>query len=100
MMQASAAGIAAVQQGMAARPDSTATLATITVPTLVICGEEDTFYLEGATVLLQKSLKKLGSDALVEIFPGKDHGTLMDRKMRLRISREMANRFRASKLES
>lgn len=34
--------IAAVQQGMAARPDSTPTLATITVPTLVLVGEEDT----------------------------------------------------------
>ncbi|MGZ4814022.1 MAG: alpha/beta fold hydrolase [Terriglobales bacterium] len=41
MMKASPAGIAAVQQGMAARPDSNATLATIDVPTLVICGDED-----------------------------------------------------------
>jgi pimeloyl-ACP methyl ester carboxylesterase len=41
MLQASAAGIAAVQQGMAERPDSTPTLATIDVPTLVIVGEED-----------------------------------------------------------
>jgi S-formylglutathione hydrolase FrmB len=66
----------------------------------VYMGAEDTFYLEGATILLQRSLKKLGSDAVVEVFPGKDHGTLMDRKMRDRIAREMANRFRASKLES
>ena len=42
MMQASAAGIAAVQRGMAARPDSNATLATINVPTLVLVGDEDT----------------------------------------------------------
>jgi 3-oxoadipate enol-lactonase len=42
MLQASAVGIAAVQQGMAARPDSTPTLATINVPTLVLVGEEDT----------------------------------------------------------
>lgn len=41
MMQASAAGIAAVQRGMAERPDSTPTLSTINVPTLVIVGEED-----------------------------------------------------------
>ena len=41
MMQASAAGIAAVQRGMAARPDSNATLASITVPTLVVAGDED-----------------------------------------------------------
>jgi pimeloyl-ACP methyl ester carboxylesterase len=42
MMQASAAGIAAVQQGMAERPDSMPTLSTIDVPTLVVVGEDDT----------------------------------------------------------
>jgi pimeloyl-ACP methyl ester carboxylesterase len=36
-------GLAAVQRGMAARPDSTATLATISVPTLFVAGEEDGF---------------------------------------------------------
>jgi pimeloyl-ACP methyl ester carboxylesterase len=41
MMKATPAGIAAVQRGMAARPDSTATLASISVPTLVIQGVED-----------------------------------------------------------
>jgi 3-oxoadipate enol-lactonase len=41
MMEAPAAGIAAVQRGMAERPDSTPTLATITVPTLVLFGDED-----------------------------------------------------------
>jgi pimeloyl-ACP methyl ester carboxylesterase len=41
MLQASSAGIAAVQRGMADRPDSTSTLATINIPTLVIAGEED-----------------------------------------------------------
>jgi hypothetical protein len=60
----------------------------------VYMGAEDTFYLEGATILLQKSLKDLGSDAVVEIFPGRDHGTLMDQKMRDRITREMADRYR------
>jgi len=35
------AGVAAAQRGMAIRPDSLATLATITVPTLVVVGEED-----------------------------------------------------------
>jgi 3-oxoadipate enol-lactonase len=35
------AGIAAVQQGMAARPDSVPTLKTIDVPALVIVGDED-----------------------------------------------------------
>jgi 3-oxoadipate enol-lactonase len=34
-------GIAAVQRGMAVRPDSVPTLSTINVPTLIIVGEED-----------------------------------------------------------
>ncbi len=41
LMESSSAGIAAVQRGMAQRPDSTPTLSTITVPTLVVFGEED-----------------------------------------------------------
>jgi 3-oxoadipate enol-lactonase len=41
MLQMSVAGIAAVQRGMAARPDSTATLASIKVPTLIVVGAED-----------------------------------------------------------
>jgi S-formylglutathione hydrolase FrmB len=60
----------------------------------VYMGGEDTFYLEGATKLLQESLARLGSDAKVEIVPGKDHGTLMDRPMRERIAREMAEQAR------
>lgn len=41
MRQASAAGISALQRGMAERIDSTATLAEIDVPTLVLGGEDD-----------------------------------------------------------
>src|ERR1035437_9256600 len=41
LMESSAAGIAAVQRGMADRPDSTPTLSTIDVPTLVLFGDED-----------------------------------------------------------
>ena len=60
----------------------------------VYMGGEDTFYLDGATRLLQTSLKKLGSDAKVEIFEGRDHGTLMDGALRKRIANEMAEQFR------
>jgi pimeloyl-ACP methyl ester carboxylesterase len=41
MRHASAVGMAAMQLGMAERADSTATLAEITVPTLVLGGEDD-----------------------------------------------------------
>ena len=42
MRKSTPAGISAAQRGMAERPDSAATLATIDVPTLVLVGEEDT----------------------------------------------------------
>lgn len=60
----------------------------------VYMGSDDTFYLEGATRLLQQSLQKLGSDAVVEIFPGRDHGNLVDTALRQRIAREMAQAYR------
>ena len=41
LLESSAAGIAAVQRGMAERPDSTPTLSTINVPALVVFGDED-----------------------------------------------------------
>ena len=41
MLEMSVAGIAAVQRGMAARPDSIADLKTINVPALVMVGAED-----------------------------------------------------------
>jgi S-formylglutathione hydrolase FrmB len=56
----------------------------------VYMGDDDTFYLEGATRLLGDSLKKLGSDAVVEIFPGRHHGNLIDADLRRRMNREMA----------
>src|SRR5207248_4891082 len=48
----------------------------------VYCGEEDTFYLDGPARLLKESLAKLGSDAVVELFPKKHHGNLVDGTMR------------------
>jgi len=60
----------------------------------VYMGEQDTFYLEGATALLQEALKKRESDAVIELFPGRDHGTLLDRKLRERIQNEMAAQFK------
>jgi S-formylglutathione hydrolase FrmB len=57
-------------------------------------GAEDNFYLDGATMLLKQTLTNLGSDAVVEIFPGRDHGTLMDQALRQRIANEMAEQYR------
>jgi hypothetical protein len=58
----------------------------------VYMGDQDTFYLDGATRLLQASQKQLGSDAKIELFPGRDHGNLMDAALRKRIAGEMAAR--------
>ena len=60
----------------------------------VFMGDEDTFYLDGATKLLKKSLAQLGSDAVVEIHPGKDHMTLLGSELRERIRQEMSNAYR------
>lgn len=59
----------------------------------IFMGEQDTFYLEGAVRLLQESLQRLGSDAVIEIHPGKDHSSLVTEALRSRIRREMAETF-------
>jgi len=45
--------IAGVQQGMAERPDSIATLKTISVPTLIITGAEDSIPLGESELMRQ-----------------------------------------------
>lgn len=57
-------------------------------------GDEDTFYLDGATRLLKKALLELGSDAVVEMRPGKNHFSLLDAELRVRIRTEMASAYR------
>jgi len=59
----------------------------------VFMGDRDTFYLEGAVRLLKKSLKQLGSDAVVEIHRGKDHMNLLDAALARRIRGEMVDTF-------
>ena len=60
----------------------------------VFMGDQDTFYLEGATVLLKQSLEKLGSDARIEIIPGRDHFNLLPPELQDRIRSEMVAAFR------
>jgi S-formylglutathione hydrolase FrmB len=55
----------------------------------VVTGSLDTFYLEGAVEKLKPALEKLGSDADVEIIPGKDHSNILDRTLADRIDRQM-----------
>ena len=58
-------------------------------------GEADTFYLEDAVHLLAVSLLELGSDAVVEVIPGRNHMTVADRPMLQRIDRELLEIFDA-----
>lgn len=55
--ESTAAGIAAVQRGMAERPDSVPTLKTITVPTLIMVGEEDTLTPIADAELMRQHIK-------------------------------------------
>ncbi|WP_298869302.1 alpha/beta hydrolase-fold protein [uncultured Gimesia sp.] len=59
----------------------------------VFMGDQDTFYLEGATILLKKSLANLGGHAVVEIHPGKNHSSLISKDLLLRIRKEMVQSF-------
>jgi len=65
----------------------------------IITGELDTFYLEGAVEQLKPVLEQLGSDAVVEIIPRKDHGNLLTQGMLLRIRGEMMDKFRRAQGE-
>ncbi len=61
----------------------------------VIIGDDDTFYLEGATRLLKESLTKLGSDAEITLMPDKDHFNLMTADLARRINGEMMSKVKA-----
>jgi hypothetical protein len=63
----------------------------------VFMGDLDTFYLEGATHLLKDTLTNLKSDAVVEFFPGKDHGNFVTPEFRQRVRREMTSAFLRSR---
>jgi 3-oxoadipate enol-lactonase len=56
MRKMSPAGVAQVQQGMAERPDSVATLRTIDVPVLIVTGEEDVLTGIGEAQLMQQNI--------------------------------------------
>lgn len=59
----------------------------------VFMGAEDTFYLDGASRRLKATLAELGSDAVVEIVPGKDHFNLLSDGLPGRIRKEMVQSF-------
>ena len=54
MLKITAPGVAAVQRGMANRPDSVATLSTVNVPTLIVAGAEDSIPLSEAQLMKER----------------------------------------------
>jgi len=60
----------------------------------IITGELDTYYLEGAVRELGKSLKELGSDAVVTIVPGADHRSVFTQALGRQIRKEMSDTAR------
>ncbi|MCH8315092.1 MAG: enterochelin esterase [Planctomycetes bacterium] len=61
----------------------------LTAKLRIFAGEKDTFYLEGAVRLLKQTLDELGSDAVVEILEGRNHGNVADRALGQRIHQEL-----------
>ena len=59
----------------------------------IFAGEKDTFYLEGAVRLLKQTLDDLGSDAVVEIIQGRNHGNVADAALGERLVRELLAAF-------
>ncbi|HEX9307633.1 MAG TPA: alpha/beta fold hydrolase [Anaeromyxobacter sp.] len=68
------AGVAAAQRGMARRPDSTPTLATITCPALVIVGAEDALTPPAESEKLAAGVK----GAKLVVIPGAGHLSNLD----------------------
>ncbi|HWB20625.1 MAG TPA: alpha/beta hydrolase-fold protein [Phycisphaerales bacterium] len=60
----------------------------------IFMGDVDTFYLDGATKLLKHTLEELGSDAVVDIEPGKDHMTIATRALQRRTDEELLKWYR------
>ncbi|MBV9608129.1 MAG: alpha/beta fold hydrolase [Acidobacteria bacterium] len=69
MLQMSVAGIAAVQRGMAARPDSTPILSSIAVPTLILVGKEDIL----TPVSNAEEMHRAIPASRLEVIPGGGH---------------------------
>ncbi|QDU53795.1 alpha/beta hydrolase-fold protein [Gimesia panareensis] len=69
----------------------------------IFMGDEDTFYLDGATVLLKQTLDRLNGNiaggTVVEIHPGKTHSSLITNELRLRFRKEMVQSFLAHQAE-
>lgn len=74
MRRASVEAIHDALDAMRTRPDSTPTLATITVPTLIICGEEDVL----TPVKESEAMHAAIADAQLALIPGAGHASCVE----------------------
>jgi 3-oxoadipate enol-lactonase len=90
MMKITPSGLAAVQCGMAERPDSVPTLRTIDVPTLILTAAEDMIPLAEAQ-LMQKHVRH----ADLKVVPGAGHYAVFERpEEAARLLRDFLERVR------
>ncbi len=75
MCKMTVAGIAAVQRGMAERPDSASTLATIDVPALVIVGDEDVATPPAEAEIIARGIRS----SRLAVVPGAGHYVPLER---------------------
>ncbi len=75
MRKMTVSGIAAVQRGMAERPDSTPTLATIDVPALVIVGNEDVATPRSEAEIIARGIR----GSRLAVVPGAGHYVPLER---------------------
>lgn len=75
LMQQPASGIAAVQRGMAERPDSSSTLPRINVPTLILAGSEDVL----TPVADAQALHQKISGSTLHVIPEAGHYALYEK---------------------
>lgn len=59
----------------------------------VVMGGEDTFFLDDAVRSLDRELRALGSDAEIQIVPGRDHFNLLSKSVREEIHAQMADQY-------
>ncbi len=74
MSQMNVAGLTAALQGLAARPDSTLTLKTVDVPTLLIAGNEDTLTPVAEAQLMRLNITR----SWLEVIPRAGHYAAME----------------------
>ena len=74
MQEMSPQNIAAVQQGMADRPDSIPTLKTINVPALIIAAEDDSVPIAEAELMRQQI-----PDSRLQVIPRAGHYAALER---------------------